>query len=152
MKKELIIDILSYLLILLFSYAALSKLVDYNTFRGQLLQSPITTAHAGSIALVLPIAELLIALALIVPLTRLAGLYASLFLLSLFTAYIYVILHYSFYIPCSCGGILGRMKWGAHFWFNVAFIVMTITGIVLQGTSRIPQKSIITKEQQFEIG
>jgi hypothetical protein len=136
MKKELIIDSITYLLILLFSYASLSKLGDYDTFRVELSQSPLTTAYAGVISVILPSGELLIALALIAPATRLTALYASLFLLALFTAYIYVILGYSFYIPCSCGGILGRnLKWGAHFWFNMAFIIINITGILLEAKS-----------------
>lgn len=148
MKKELVIDSITYLLILLFSYAALSKLCDYNNFHVQLLQSPITTAYAGMISWVLPAGELLIVLALILPATRLTGLYASLFLLSLFSAYIYAVLHYSFYIPCNCGGILGHMKLSTHFWFNMAFLVITIAGILLQETSRITPMSIpISKKQ-----
>jgi hypothetical protein len=145
MKKELIVDSITYLLILLFSYAALSKLGDYDTFRVQLL--PITTDYAGIISRVLPAGELLIVLALILPATRLAGLYASLFLMSAFTTYIYVILGYSFYIPCSCGGILGRhLKWGAHFWFNIVWVVLIITGLLLEGSRLTVQRKIIGKQ------
>jgi hypothetical protein len=148
MKKELIIDIITYLLILLFSYAALSKLGDYDNFRLQLLQSPITTTYAGIISIVLPSGELLVVLVLILPATRLTGLYASLFLLSLFTTYIYVLLHYSFYISCNCGGILGHLKLSTHFWFNMVFLVITIAGILLEGTNRITQKLILTRQKQ----
>ncbi len=135
-KKELFFELITYLLILLFSYAALSKLMDYDTFRVQLSQSPITTAYARLVSVTLPAGELFIAVALVIPVTRVAGLYASLFLMSLFTSYIYVILNYSFYIPCSCGGILGRMSWKTHFWFNITLVVITVIGILLEGTSR----------------
>ena len=151
MKKELVIDIITYLLILLFSYAALSKLGDYDTFRLQLLQSPITTAYAGIISIVLPSGELLVVLALILPATRLTGLYASLFLLSLFSVYIYVLLHYSFYISCNCGGILGHMKLDTHFWFNIVFLVITIAGILLEGTSRIVQKLLLVRQKKERV-
>src|ERR1019366_2253530 len=81
MKKAIIIEVISYLLILLFSYAAVSKLSDYSNFKVQLSQSPITTGYATLIARFLPPVELLIAGALVVPGIRLPGLYASLFLM-----------------------------------------------------------------------
>jgi hypothetical protein len=150
-KKELVFDIISYLLILLFSYTAIGKLSDYRTFAVQLSQSPITTAYAGIISWALPAGELLTAIALILPRTRLLGFFASLFLMSLFTSYVYVILQYSFYIPCNCSGLLESMGWETHFWFNISFVVMIVAGILLEGTNRIRQKHIVIQQQQKPI-
>jgi hypothetical protein len=131
MKRNLIIEIISSLLILLFIYAAVSKLLDYETFKVQLSKSPFITQFAGIVSWALPIGEILVGLTLASKRTRLIGLYASLFLMTMFTTYIYTMLHYSYYIPCSCGGILSKMGWTAHLWFNVGFVMLSIAGIIL---------------------
>jgi len=41
---------IAYLFILLFVYASASKLLDFETFRIQLAQSPLLSAYAGIIA------------------------------------------------------------------------------------------------------
>ena len=93
--KRLAAEIISSLLILMFVYTALSKLLDYPLFRLQLGKSPFITAYAGLVAWSLPVSELLVAIALVFKPTRIAGLYASLFLMTMFTAYIYAMLEYS---------------------------------------------------------
>jgi hypothetical protein len=131
MKRTTVVEIISSLLILLFMYAAVSKLLDYETFKVQLSKSPFITQFAGVTAWALPIGEIMVALALTFKPTRMPGLYASLFLMTMFTAYIWAMLNYSYYVPCSCGGILSKMDWNTHLWFNVGFIIISITGIFL---------------------
>lgn len=63
--KRVIVEIICFLYILLFVYAAISKLLDFENFRVQLGQSPLLSAFAGSIAWLVPILELLIALLLV---------------------------------------------------------------------------------------
>ena len=132
MKRSTVVEIISSLLVLLFVYTALSKLLDYSTFKSQLSKSPFITEFASTTAWALPAGELLVGLALYFGRTRMLGLYASLFLLTMFTAYIYAMLNFSYYIPCSCGGVLSKMTWGQHMWFNIFFILISIIGIVLQ--------------------
>ena len=129
--KATIVEAISSLLILLFVYAAVSKLLDYETFKIQLSKSPFISPFAKMTAWALPVGEILLALALTSKRTRLIGLYASLFLMTMFTAYIYTMLRYSYYIPCSCGGILSKMGWHEHLWFNLGFVVLSIIGILL---------------------
>jgi len=132
MKRNLAIEVISGLLILLFVYTAVSKLLDFTTFQVQLSKSPFINAYANTVAWTLPAGEILVALALTFKRTHLLGLYASLFLMTMFTAYIWTMLHYSYYIPCSCGGILSKMGWNQHLWFNVGFVLLSIIGIILQ--------------------
>jgi len=132
MKQNIILEIISSLIVLLFTYAAVSKLLDYETFKVQLSKSPFITQFAGVTAWALPIGEILIGIVLTFKRTRLLGLYGSLFLMTMFTAYIYAMLHYSYYIPCSCGGILSKMDWNTHLWFNAGFILLSIVGVILQ--------------------
>jgi uncharacterized membrane protein YphA (DoxX/SURF4 family) len=132
MKRKIAIEAISIILVILFVYAALSKILDFETFRVQLGKSPLLALMAGLIAYVVPTAELLISLLLVFSRTRLIGLYSSLMLLFLFTAYLIAILNFSYYVPCSCGGILQGMSWRTHIFFNLGFIVLSIIGIVLQ--------------------
>jgi hypothetical protein len=60
------------------------------------------------------------------------GLYASFFLMSLFTAYLMIMLNVSYYVPCSCGGVLEKLSWNQHIVFNVFFIVISAAGAILQ--------------------
>ena len=129
--KNRILDIICGLLILLFVYAAASKLFDYTLFKMQLRNSPLIASYAGTIAWLLPIAEVIIVVTLTVMHTRLFGLYASLFLLLLFTFYIAGMLLSGVNLPCSCGGIIRELSWGQHLLFNLFFIALSIAGIVL---------------------
>jgi hypothetical protein len=131
MIKQIVIGIIQTLLIVLFTYAALSKLLDYETFKFQLGRSPYVTETAGLVAWALPVGELAIALTLTIRRTMLLGFYASFFLMFLFSGYIYAMLHYAFYVPCSCGGILSQMSWEQHFIFNIAFAFLALLGILL---------------------
>lgn len=130
--QKTIVDVIAALYFLLFLYAAVSKLMDYDTFKIQISKSPILTDFAGVLVWMVPVVEILIAIALMVQRTVFLGLYASLALMSVFTAYIIAILKFSETIPCSCGGILQRMTWNDHLIFNIVFILMAVIGILLK--------------------
>ena len=119
----------AYFFILLFCYAAVSKLLDYENFQVQLAQSPLLSAYAGIVAWAVIAAELFIVILLAFPATLRAGLYASFGLMVAFTVYIYLILNYSDFVPCSCGGILEKMGWTEHLIFNAAAVLLSIVGI-----------------------
>ena len=124
------ISTVSLLFILLFVYAGASKLIDYENFRVQLGQSPILSYYADWIAWAVPAFEIVIALMLSFPRTKLPALFASYILMLLFTAYIFIILNFSESIPCSCGGILEKMGWDEHLIFNIGFVIMAFAAIV----------------------
>lgn len=130
-NHHVIVQIISYLYVLLFIYTAISKLLDFENFGIQLAQSPLLSAYAGLIAPSVIITELLIVLLLCFKATRLTGLYASFFLMIAFTVYIYLILNYSDFIPCSCGGIIEELSWTEHLIFNLVFAALALVGIVL---------------------
>jgi len=125
-----IVPIVTVLLIVLWTYASLSKLLDYQNFRLQLGKSPLLTGFEGMVAAGVPLLEICIAVLLAVKRTATLGLYASLALLSLFTAYLVVILNYSYYIPCSCGGILQGLSWKSHIMFNGCFLALAAAAVI----------------------
>jgi hypothetical protein len=131
-KRTTLVEIICALLIILFIYTGLNKLLDYKTFEFQLGRSPFIQDFAEFISLFLPAFELIIATLLIIKKLRIFGLYGSFFLMALFTIYIYAMLHYSPYVPCSCGGILESMSWNEHLIFNILFVILTTIGVLLQ--------------------
>jgi uncharacterized membrane protein YphA (DoxX/SURF4 family) len=133
--KSIILDTICLLYVLLFVYAAVSKFLDFENFQVQLGQSPLLSAFAEWVSWAVPIIELSIVLLLIIPKWRKLGLIAALFLMSMFTSYIFIILNYSSFVPCSCGGILEKMGWNTHLIFNIIFIILAVLAIALEGKS-----------------
>lgn len=120
-----------YFFVLLFVYAAISKLITFEAFQVQLTQSPLLSAYATTIAYLVITVELIIALLIPIKTTKLIGLYLSYGLMVAFTIYIYLISNYSDFIPCSCGGILEKMGWREHLWFNIIVCVLGLAAIFI---------------------
>jgi hypothetical protein len=118
--------------VVMLTYAATSKLLDFENFRIQLGQSPLVSAFVGWIPITLPASEFIIAILLLIPKFRFIGLFAAYSLMTMFTAYIYIILNYSSFVPCSCGGILEKMTWNQHLVFNIFFIFLAVFAILLK--------------------
>ena len=129
--SNLLVEIICLLFVLLFVYAAISKLLDFEHFRVQLGQSPLLSAFAGWIVWLVPGVELLIALLLLIPKYKKTGIYAAFALMIMFSAYIFIVLHYSSFVPCSCGGILEKMSWNTHLLFNILFVVLAAAAILM---------------------
>lgn len=143
--KSLIVEIISLLYILLFIYAAASKLLDFENFRVQLGQSPLLSAFASWMSWIVPLTEVLISALLIFRSTRLWGLVMAFGLMIMFTVYIFVILHYSSYVPCSCGGILEKLSWNAHLLFNLLFVLLAFIAVIIQ----VSVENKIKNKKQF---
>lgn len=124
--RKIIETLVVLFFILLFVYTATSKLIDFENFQVQIAQSPLLSAFATPIAYGVVFGELFIALMLCFKKSRTLGLYLFIGFMTAFTVYIYLILHYSPFVPCSCGGILEDLGWKEHLWFNV---VVTVLGI-----------------------
>jgi uncharacterized membrane protein YphA (DoxX/SURF4 family) len=131
---------ISILCAILFIYAATSKLWDFQQFKVQLGQSPVLTAHAEWLAWSVPVIEYFLALLLLIDTTREKALFGFLALMTMFTTYIIIVLNFSDYIPCSCGGVLEALGWTEHVLFNLFFVALAIIAI-LQLQSRSVNKS-----------
>jgi uncharacterized membrane protein YphA (DoxX/SURF4 family) len=125
----IITKIASVLFIVLFVYTATSKLLDFEQFKIQLGQSPIITAYADWVAWGIPFIEYVITGLFLVPRFISLAFYASFSLMIMFTTYILLILNFSDYIPCSCGGVLEDLGWTEHILFNVGFIIIAATAL-----------------------
>ncbi|MEO7215553.1 MauE/DoxX family redox-associated membrane protein [Mucilaginibacter sp.] len=119
------------LLILLFVYAALSKLLDFPAFNWQMHNQNVPPEAASVLVYLVPGLELLAAVLLLFSRTQVAGLLLSAFLLLVFSGYILLVLG-GFWdsVPCSCGGVLRGMGWGQHLAFNLFFLFLSITALI----------------------
>ena len=135
MKKSIIIQIFSVLLILLFVYTSTSKFLDYDKFVFQMRLAPVPLMKilAPPLGWSVPTIEIIIAMALasgfFYPAIQMKGIYASVILLSIFEIYIAIMLLSGSHLPCTCGGIISQMGWKQHLFFNVFFIIGGILSI-----------------------
>lgn len=144
-KRQVILELIAALLILLFLYASLSKFLDFKQYTGDMHNQPLPHMIASIMIWAIPPLEILISLSLIFEVTRLAGLYASLVLMSGFTIYtVFILLHFFKYVPCSCGGVIRKLSWGEHLGLNLFFVALSLTGIILQ-RNKFSQTTYITK-------
>ncbi len=139
MKSKLqLADIIIFLLAILFIYASLSKLFILEEFRKQLRQSPlIPESMIVFISYFIPFSELIVTILLFIDKTKIKALYGSFFLMFAFTLYLLLLISIDETLPCSCGGILGKMGYHAHIVFNLMFCIIILTGIWLE--NRIPK-------------
>lgn len=129
---NLAIEAITAVLLLLWIYTGLSKLIQYDKFRFEAGRSPFLQHVAPWVAAIVPAVELIVAALLIFKRTRIAGLYASLFLMTLFTGYVYIMLHYAYDLSCSCGGIIELLTWEQHLLVNLIVTLLTAIAILLQ--------------------
>lgn len=132
MKKSLLLEIIAFFFILLFVYTGVVKLSEIQTFKQELASSPLLGSIAGIITWALPIAEILLAIALFIPAFRLKALYATFGLMALFTIYVVVILFIDSQISCSCGGIIEELSPKQHILFNSACVILSAVAIAIQ--------------------
>jgi putative oxidoreductase len=165
MARKIFISIITGLLICLFIYTAISKLIGYNSFKNGLAWLPITNINATVISLIILIALIWVSVLLFMPGTRLWGLYGSAMLMLVFTLYaaylVYILpgigvnladesnkLINSVYIPWgthhASSGVFRRMNWNQHLIFNTFFLLLSITGIVLQ-------RRVVLKRREREL-
>lgn len=123
---------IALLYILLFMYAAVSKLLDFENFSVQIGQSPLLSEFASTVAVVVPAIEIAIALILFTDRFRFIALLGCATLMMMFSVYIYIIINYSAFVPCSCGGVLEKMNWNQHLVFNIIFVLLaTVAALIV---------------------
>lgn len=138
MKRKLVIEVLSSLLILLFVYTSVSKWLEFTKFVGQMNNQPFPDWLTPIIVWTLPAIELVISCLLMFTRTQLVGFMASFVLMLLFTMYtLLVLLNVFGRVPCSCGGVIENLSWEQHLVFNLFFVGVALAGIFLKRKERL---------------
>jgi len=131
MKRTFFAEGITIFFVLLFLYTGLMKFMDMSTFQHELSGSPLAAWMTGIISWLLPVSEIIISIALIVPKWRLKGLYATFVLLSAFTIYVFIALVSMGLATCSCGGIIENLSAKQHVIFNIACLILSFVGILI---------------------
>jgi len=120
------------LMIILWAYTAFSKIFNFHKFK-QAMVTQVFPSWMGKILMyVLPLIEFAIVALLLFPQTRLIGMYASLFLMILFTLYVGgAVFHIYDRHPCACGGLFARLGWSKHFKVNIMLTLVALIGVIL---------------------
>jgi len=148
-KNGRLADFIAAVLIFLFVYTAINKLMDIDNFKVLISESPILSQNAGLLSWFIPAAELVASLLLFLPFSREYGFLFSSILMAIFTLYVAYMLLFTPNLPCSCGGVIKQMSWTQHFIFNIIFFFQSIIGwrinrnlnkdfIAINRLSRIP--------------
>ena len=137
MKKLNFISIVVALYILLFSYTAVSKFLDYElfVFQMKLAPLPLMPTIAPLIGILLPLVEFALCILLLKDRWQVLALKSSLILMTIFEIYIVAMLFTGKELPCTCGGIISTMGWKQHLLFNCLFIMIGILAIYFQKNS-----------------
>lgn len=139
LSHRLTIEAIAILFMALFGLTAVDKLIHFERFYTELGKSPFLAPYALAVAWATPIIELAVTFMLGINRLRLLALYISVFLMSLFSAYIYLLLNYSYFTPCLCSAALENLSWEEHLVFNLVFLALAIIGVLLK------EKSLSTK-------
>ncbi|HCR76817.1 MULTISPECIES: MauE/DoxX family redox-associated membrane protein [Weeksellaceae] len=129
--KKIIPFAVSILFVILFCYAAINKVLDFENFQVQISESPLLNGSLQFLPNTIIIVEVLIAGLLCYRKTRNIGLLGSFVLMLLFTGYIALIISTSDNLPCSCGGILEKMSWHQHLYFNIGCVALSVIALGL---------------------
>ncbi|PZR30304.1 MAG: hypothetical protein DI538_22920 [Azospira oryzae] len=138
MIRKIPVELITTLLVILFAYTALSKILEADTFRKQMLNQPLPETLRQNLVWLIPLSEITTSIFLIIKPVRLYGFIAAFLLMLAFTLYVSLILAKAFaYIPCSCGGILNTLSWEAHLIFNIVFTLLALAGIIIERKRRL---------------
>ena len=110
MKRILLTESITSLLILLFVFIATSKIYEQDAFRFVFTTSPLINSVLSVVAW---------------------GLWSSLIVTLLFTLYISYMLAFASHHPLSYGGVFKTLKWNHQLIFNVVFTVLALCGLWL---------------------
>jgi hypothetical protein len=120
-------------LIILFLYAAISQLIFHDTYYSQLNRSLSSALFANIIIWSIPIVHISVGWLLWRPSTRLVGLIGVLFVVSLYTIYLFIRLPVGSKSACQCGELWQRASLEINILFNLAVILLAAISIILVG-------------------
>jgi len=126
------IYLVTALLVLVWIYAFINKLVNIRKYKEGMKAEPIPGPVAKVLTWLLPPLELATSLLLIFENTRLTGFYLSFLLLLAFAIYIGgAVLDFYDQSPSVLGILFRKVRWERHLWINLLLTVLALIGILL---------------------
>lgn len=113
----------------LFSYAAMSKAIDFTNFRDQLGQAPRVEGYGELLAYGIIALQTVTVILLCYRPLRFHGLWTTLVMLTVFAGYTAVIL-IGKKLPCTCIGLFEKMDWKENLALNIGLMITSLVGII----------------------
>jgi putative oxidoreductase len=120
-----ITKISSFIVVLLFVYTGLAKLLGHDLFVEQLSQIAFLKNIAQPVSILLPLTEIATGLLIAIRRTGIYGWLLAAILMTAFTIYVGGMLLAKSKLPCTCGGVIAALSWKEHFAFNIFFMAVT---------------------------
>lgn len=132
MNPHPFIILMTGLLIILWAYAVYSKLSDLTRFKHAMSTQVFPKWIGKILVFIVPLSEIVLIILLLIPGTRLIGMYSSFLMMLSFTLYIAGAV-FGLYArrPCACGGLFNRLGWNKHFKVNIVLTLIALTGVIL---------------------
>jgi uncharacterized membrane protein YphA (DoxX/SURF4 family) len=132
MNRHPFIILITGILTFLWAYSSFTKLTNLKQFKHAMLTQVFPRWIGKILVFLVPIVEITLMVLLIIPFTRLIGMYSSLFTLLAFTIYVGGAV-FKIYdrTPCACGGLFNRLGWYKHFKLNIILTIIAFTGAIL---------------------
>jgi putative oxidoreductase len=131
------VKVITLVLLGLWIPALTDKVLGFEVFQNSLKRQPFPDHLAQPLGYFLVLAESITVVLLITAKCRRYGLFVSLVLLTVFTAYIAAALAGAWAdLPCGCGSVISTLSWTQHFWFNLFFLLLSLWGILLMNKNR----------------
>ena len=131
---EFIKQFLPFSLIFFFTYSALGKLLDPESFQTVIKNIPLIgqSSTVSIIGYLTPFAELIVALLIAIPRSRYVGLLAAASVLLLFTSFIVYILFLNPDSSCSCTKPISILTRGQQLYVNGGFILLLFFTLIIR--------------------
>ncbi|WP_394332499.1 MauE/DoxX family redox-associated membrane protein [Chryseobacterium kwangjuense] len=141
--KNLIAEIVIFLILLMWAYTFVSKVLDFDTFRRQINGAYLLSSLGSPLPYILQVLHLSLVVLLIKKSWRKIGLITSLSVLLLYTGYLIYILKFAPSIPCSCISLYSALNWNDQLLINLAVLLLNIIGLIMFSFKRPPHSSHI---------
>ncbi|WP_313189701.1 MauE/DoxX family redox-associated membrane protein [Sphingobacterium sp.] len=117
--------------VFLFTYTGYSKLNDLDSFAKGISKVPFLGQYARAVAWGVPLAEILLAIGMVLPLAKVreVSMKLSVALMWAFTVYLFLMITLVKEKLCNCGGIIGSLGWHEHLLFNIAVSMLGVWSI-----------------------
>jgi uncharacterized membrane protein YphA (DoxX/SURF4 family) len=117
----------------LFLYSGLNKVIYSNEFHKSLEQNSFfDSGFTNLILIITPYFELLIAVGLLLSISRKIFLWISFVTLLIFTFYLIFINTIASLSECGCGGLFSQLSFEYHLIFNLSFIIFNAVCILFE--------------------
>ncbi|MBF8457241.1 hypothetical protein IV494_08600 [Kaistella sp. G5-32] len=123
------VTVLAYFFVVVFIYATVQKVFDFETFSNQLNVAPQLGSYGAMVASLIVILQVLIVVLFCWRKSRFFGFSITVVMLGIFSIYMAVILLQKT-LPCECLGIIKGLNWKQNFAFTLFLLLIGVMGLL----------------------